>query len=325
MDARKTKLQKESRDTPLASNAAMSKFINPYTDFGFKKLFGEEANKDLLIDFLNTILPEKHQIDTLEFRNQEQLGPSASERRAVFDIFCENSKGEPFIVEMQKEDQEFFKDRSLFYSAYPIREQGQRGKRELEQIRKEKKKEKEWNFELKAVYLIAILDFIYDKDDPDRVLIREVSLKDQFGKEFCDKLRMFYIQMPIFDKTETELVTRQDKWLYFLQNLPSLDHIPAIMKEEVLFQKAFHTSEIAAMSKKERDQYEYELNHYRTYWATIETAEKKGEAKGEAKGKAEGKAEEKIEIARNMKKRGLDAALIAEMTGLSIEEIKQLE
>jgi predicted transposase/invertase (TIGR01784 family) len=93
------------------------------------------------------------------------------------------------------------------------------------------------------------------------------------------------------------------------------------MKEEVLFQKAFHTSEIAAMSKKERDQYEYELNHYRTYWATIETAEKKGEAKG----KAEGKAEEKIEIARNMKKMGLKINQIAEATGLSIEEIKPLE
>jgi len=269
----------------------MSRFIDPYTDFGFKKLFGEEANKDLLIDFLNTILPEKHQIDTLEFRQQEQLGPSASERRAVFDIYCENSKGEPFIVEMQKEDQEFFKDRSLFYTAYPVREQGQRGKIQV-MGPDGKTREKVWDFELKAVYYIAILNFIYDEDDPDPVLIREVSLKDQFGKEFYDKMRMFYIQMPVFQLGESELKTRQDKWLYFLQHLPNLEHIPAMMREDV-FQKAFHTSEVAAMSKKERDSYEYELNHYRTYWATIETAKKKAET---------AKAEREIEIARNLKK-----------------------
>jgi len=293
----------------------MSRYINPYTDFGFKKLFGEEANKDLLIDFLNTILPEKHQIDTLEFRDKEQLGPTASERRAVFDIYCENSNGEPFIVEMQKEDQEFFKDRSLFYSAYPIREQGQKGKIVEEKLPDGTHKKKEWDFELKAVYFIAILDFIYDKDDPDPVFIREVSLKDQFGKEFSDKLRMFYIQMPVFNLTESELVTRQDKWLYFLKNLPSLDCIPSMMKEEI-FQKAFHVSEVAAMPKKERDSYEYELNHYRTYWATLETREKKG--------RTEGRAEEKIEIARNLKRKGLDDALIAETTGLSLSEIKKL-
>ena len=299
----------------------MSKYINPYTDFGFKKLFGEEANKDLLTDFLNTLLPKRHRIATLKFRNPEQLGPAASERRAVFDVYCENSKGESFIVEMQKEDQEFFKDRTLYYAAYPIREQGQKGKKET----------KEWNFELKTVYFIAILDFIYDKNDPTPVLIREVSLKDQYGKEFCDKLQLIYIQMPVFKKKVSQLKTRQDKWLYFLQNLPSLDQIPAIMKEEV-FQKAFHTAEVAAMNKPDRDRYEYELNHYRTYWATIETAENRGVKKGLKNGieqgieigKAEGEAQKTIEIARNMKKAGIDSDIIAKVTGLSPAKIKTI-
>jgi len=67
---------------------SMSRYINPYTDFGFKKLFGEEASKDLLIDFLNTLLPDKHQIKTLDFHNPEQLGASAHDRRSVFDIYC---------------------------------------------------------------------------------------------------------------------------------------------------------------------------------------------------------------------------------------------
>ena len=302
----------------------MSRFINPYTDFGFKKLFGEPANKDLLTDFLNTLLPKKHQIKTLEFRNPEKLGPAMSERRAVFDIYCENSKGEPFIVEMQKEDQEFFKNRSLYYAAYPIREQGPKGKGPKEKDQKGQK----WNYELKTVYFIAILDFIYDKNDPNPVLIREVSLKDQFGKEFYEKLQMIYIQMPVFKLKESQLKTRRDKWLYFLKHLPSLDHIPSIMKEKV-FQKEFHTAEVAAMNKKDRDSYEYELKHYWTYWATLETAEKRGVKRGTEIGKAEGieigKSEGKIEIARNMKMKGLDTTLIAETTGLSPEEIKRLK
>ena len=298
----------------------MSRYINPYTDFGFKRLFGREANQDLLIDFLNTLLPKKHQIKTLKFRDPEHLGETPGSRRAVFDVFCEAKNGEQFIVEMQKEDQEFFKDRSLYYVAHPIREQGQRGKNP--------KTKQVWNYELKPVYLIAILDFIYDKNDPNPVLIREVSLKDQHGKEFYEKLQLIYIQMPLFDLEESELVTRRDKWLYFLKHLPSLEHIPAIMKEKV-FAKAFLTAEISAMSQAERDRYDHEWNDYLTYMATLETAEKKGKSIGQAEGHAEGRAEgeiqKAIEIARNMKMKGLDTSLIAELTGLLPGEIERLE
>ena len=286
----------------------MSRFINPYTDFGFKKLFGEEANKDLLIDFLNTFLPEKHQIEKLDFRDPEQLSESAGERRAVFDIYCENSNGEKFIVEMQKAEQANFKDRSLYYVSHPIRAQGKKGK---------------WDFNLKTVYFIGILDFIYDKDDPNPLLVREVSLKDQNGKEFYDKLKMTYIQMPLFKKKPSELKTHQEKWLYFLKKLPELKHIPSIMQEKV-FKKAFKTAELAAMPDKERERYEHNLHDYWTYLASIECAEKKGKVKGRIEGKAEGRTEAKIEIARNMKLKGLDSALIAEITGLAHEELERL-
>ena len=196
--------------------------------------------------------------------------------------------------------------------------------------RKEKDKEtgQIWNYELKTVYFIGVLDFIYDKNAPNPILIREVSLKDQFGKEFYEKLQLIYIQMPLFSKKESELVTRRDKWLYFLKYLPSLEHIPAIMKEKV-FQKAFHTAEVASMSEKERAFYEQAEKDYLSYWATITTAEKKGLQTGigigRAEGKAEGKDERSIEIARNMKKEGFDVSMIVKMTGLTPEEIERLE
>ena len=138
------------------------KYINPFTDFGFKKLFGTEINKDLLMDFLNELLRGKGKIVELTYLNNEQLGRTEYDRRAVFDIHCETDTGEKFIVEMQKAKHNFFKDRSVFYATFPISEQAKKG---------------EWNYELKAVYMVGILDFVFNEDeDDDEYYYSEVKL-----------------------------------------------------------------------------------------------------------------------------------------------------
>jgi predicted transposase/invertase (TIGR01784 family) len=98
-----------------------ARYINPYTDFGFKKIFGEEASKPLLIDFLNALLPEKNKIVDLTFKNTEQLGGTEIDRKAIYDIYCENDKGEKFIVELQKAKQNYFKERTIYYPRIHIR------------------------------------------------------------------------------------------------------------------------------------------------------------------------------------------------------------
>ena len=118
-----------------------AKFINPFTDFGFKKIFGEEASKPLLLDFLNSLLPESDKIVDLTFKNNEQLGETDANRRAVYDIYCENEKGEKFIVELQKAKQNYFRERTLYYATFPIREQAEKGF---------------WDFNMKAVYCIIL-------------------------------------------------------------------------------------------------------------------------------------------------------------------------
>jgi len=283
----------------------MSKYLDPYTDFGFKKLFGEEANKDLLIDFLNSFLPEKHQIETLAFRNTEQLGPLPLDRKAFFDIYCEAKTGEKFIVEMQKAKQNYFKDRAVFYVTFPIRDQAEKGL--------------EWQFELKAIYYVGVLDFIYDENEERKKFLRDVALRDQDGEIFYDKLHFIFLQMPLFHKTESELVTRRDKWNFFLKNLVNLDHIPAILHEPV-FQQAFATAEIARMSNRDYLRYEANLNAHRDDYAVMETA--KSEARAE--GHAEGETQKAIDIARTMKQEGFDAAVIAKITGLTTNEINRL-
>jgi len=104
------------------------RYINPFTDFGFKKLFGTELNKDLLIDFLNeVVLPQNKKIADLKYRSNEHMGQTELDRKAIFDLYCMSSNGERFIVEMQKAKQNYFKDRSVFYSTFPIQEQAQTG------------------------------------------------------------------------------------------------------------------------------------------------------------------------------------------------------
>ncbi|GHT46181.1 hypothetical protein FACS189454_06910 [Planctomycetales bacterium] len=298
-----------------------SRYINPYTDFGFKKLFGEEANKDLLIDFLNAVLPLESKIVSLEFRNPEQLPDNIVDRKAIFDIACTGEHNESFTVEMQKSRQQYFKDRALFYLSFPIQRQAQKG---------------DWDFNLNPVYLVAVLNFIYDEIEEKRKIYRLVSLKDQDGDEFLEKLKMVFLQMPLFKLSEPELKTQKDKWLFFLKNLESFDHIPSILREPV-FEKAFDTAEYLKYSPEVQEAYQKDLMAYRDNHNVLETARIEGEARGEARGKAEGlaegeakgkaeglaegKAERAAEIARKMKAEGLPSALISKLTGLSEREI----
>ena len=104
-------------------SALQDRYINPLTDFGFKKLFGSEPNKALLIDFLNQILPERHRIKDLSYARNEQVGTKKLDRKAIFDLYCIGESGERFIVEMQKAKQNFFQDRSIYYASFPIQEQ----------------------------------------------------------------------------------------------------------------------------------------------------------------------------------------------------------
>jgi predicted transposase/invertase (TIGR01784 family) len=245
----------------------MARYINPYTDFGFKKLFGEEGNRDLLIDFLNELLPPHHQIADLNFHNVEALPDTEEERKAFFDIHCVATSGERFIVEMQKAKVKHFKDRSLFYTSFPLRDQGKKGK---------------WNFSLDPIYFIAVLDFWYES--PETALFRrDVSLKDQNNAQFSDKLNFVYLQMKAFNKTEDELETHFDKWAYFLKKLESFENIPQILNEKI-FSKAFNTAEMAKFTMMQRDAYEKSRLDYIGIQEVALTAAEEGREMGREEG-----------------------------------------
>ena len=279
----------------MADDHMKAKYVNPFTDFGFKKIFGEEASKPLLIDFLNALLPQFDKIVDLTFKNNEQVGQTDLDRKAIYDIYCENEKGEKFIVELQKAKQNYFKERTIYYSTFPIREQAEKG---------------EWNYNLKAVYCIGILDFTFDdyETEPEKSeVVHTLQLKNQHGKTFYDKLTFIYLEMPNFKQKETELETRLDKWLYFIKYLEDFQTIPTIIADEV-FSQAFEKAELAKFGQAELANYENSLKIYRDLKGVIDTAFSDG----------------KSEVAKIMKSEGEPVEMIMKYTGLTREEIERL-
>lgn len=279
----------------MGSEGIQDVYINPYTDFGFKKLFGTDLNKDLLISFLNALLSGKEYIEDISYLNTENIGTEELDRRAVFDVYCRNEKGERFLVEMQKGEQQFFKDRSIYYSTFPIREQSRRG---------------DWNYELKAVYTICILNFTFKDGSPE--VCQYVQLMNvKTCRVFYDKLTFIYLEMPKFDKSEDELDGMLDKWMFVLKNLSRLMSRPASLQERI-FTRLFEAAEIARFDRQTRLAYDESLKNYRDWFSIQQTAELKGEKKGIFK------------VARNLKSLGTPIDVIRQSTGLSPEEIRKL-
>ncbi|RUT08604.1 hypothetical protein DSM106972_017720 [Dulcicalothrix desertica PCC 7102] len=284
------------------------RYISLLTDFGFKRVFGSEPNKRLLIDFLNTLLPQRHQIRDVTFKNLENLGATTIDRKAIFDIYCEAENGELFIVELQKVKQNFFKDRSIYYASFPIQEQAQKG---------------EWSYELAPVYLVGILDFVFDDHQNDPTFLHIVELKDSYCRVFYDKLKFIYIELPKFRKTLEELQTHFDKWLFLFRNLPQLYEPPQSLQEEV-FEQLFEVAEIANFTVAENRSYQASLKVYRDWYAIEMTARQEALEQGLQQGREEGAKEKAISIARSLLGI-LDIETISQTTGLSMAEIEQLQ
>ena len=292
----------------MGTEGIQDKYINPYTDFGFKLLFGTAMNKELLISFLNALLFKEETVKDVTYLNAEHLDTQEYDRRAVFDVYCENEKGEKFLVEMQRGEQQFFKDRSVYYATFPIREQSQRGK---------------WDYELKAVYIIGILNFTFNDTDGD-YFHHEVKLVDLYThKVFYDKLTFIYLEMPKFNKKEDELESMFDKWLFVLRNLSSLFERPRALQNRV-FDRLFEAAEIAKFNPKELGEYWESLKNFRDWYSVMSTQLKKGREEGLKEGLEQDRKEECFKNAKKMKQAGIAFDVIAQVTGLSIGEIASL-
>lgn len=300
----------------MCSEGLRERYVNPYTDFAFKLLFGTDLNKEILIGFLNALFDGKQVIEDVTYLNTEHLGSKETDRRAVFDVYCEMKRRKDSDRNAER-GATVFKDRSIYYATYPIREQAIKG--EI------------WDYELKAVYVIGILNFALD-DVSSSSFRHEVKLMDTTTHEvFFDKLTFVYLEMPKFHKTEQELDTLFDKWMFVLKNLARLMERPTALQERV-FNRLFEAAEIAQFSKENLYAYEESLKVYRDWNNVIDTAIQKGIARGMEEGLVKGMEEGIVKgewmkaqtIAGNLKNAGLSIAEIAKVTGLSEDEINSL-
>lgn len=279
-------------------------FIDLTSDFGFKKLFGEEPNKDLLISFLNEVFQGRKVIRDLEYTRQEELGAALDEGGAIFDLVCTGSDGEKFIIEVQRARQENFKKRALFYTSRLISNQAPKGRRSV------------WGYAITEVYLVALLDGLTITDFAETTPIHDICLcYRNSGKVFYEGLGYIYIELPKFNKTEIELQNDLDRWLYVLKNMSRLQKIPVYLHKSI-FEKVFDIATYSKLNKEERMAYDMSLKKKWDEYSIKETAFNDG--------KLEGKLEERSTIARNLIKLGLPIPQIAKSTGLSEEEIAEI-
>jgi predicted transposase/invertase (TIGR01784 family) len=300
------------------------KYINPFTDYGFKLLFGTEANKDLLIDFLNCVFSFEHPIMDVIFQNVEQTPETHLERKAVYDVYCTNSIGDRFIIEMQKGKLTYFKDRALFYLTFPITAMSKRG---------------DWDFRLDEIYYLALLDFEYEPSEHAKV-DRYVQLIDQYGEVFYDKLHLKFIQLPAFKKEIVDLQSRYEQWLYFLRELETFEDIPTLFDKDQKFKKVISIAEIAKLKPAEAKKYNLSRMQYLENKGVVDAAFADGKQEGidemldllnqERKEKEQAellaKQERKNHIAsiRALAKAGIEKQIIATANGITLDELQEL-
>jgi predicted transposase/invertase (TIGR01784 family) len=293
------------------------RYINLFTDFGFKKIFGSEFSKDILIDFLNEVLSYNEdrfaRINAIKYQNPISQGQYEDDGGAVFDLYCEAGNGEKLIIELQNLKQYFFRDRALYYTSFPIQEQSP--------------KLKNWTYELSKIYFIGILNFEMDQEGPE--FVRQVKLMDTTSNQvFYDKLKMVYLEIPKFSKSISELESNFDCWMYVIKHLHTLQEKPRALQSKI-FEKLFKYAEIAKLNKKERQMYDRNLKAQWDRAAVMEYATK--EAAKEAAKVAATEATRETEIRKNkefallMKEKGEPLEKIIAYTGLNKEEIENLK
>ena len=272
----------------------MAKYINPFTDMGFKRIFGQEFSKPLLLDFLNNLLYGERIIQDLRFLDKEQTALYEGDRTIIYDIYCTTNNGEHIIVEMQNRDQPNFKKRSIYYISEAISRQGKRGA--------------DWRYDIKAVYLIAFLNFELNDIGPN--FRTDVALMDvETRKVFSTDLRMIFLQLPMFKKKPEECDNDFDRWIYVLKNMEALTRLPWAVNKSV-FERIAEIADISALSKEERIKYEKAIKQYRDTLCVMEGAERKGEQRTRA------------EISKKLFERGMAIEEIALITSLTEEEVR---
>lgn len=293
-------------------------FVDPKTDIAFKKIFGNDAHKEILQEFLNEILILESPIASLEILNPYQVPKLYELKLTSLDIKAKDQLEREFLIEMQVAKEEWFCQRAMYYSAKSYSQQLKIG----------------GNYqELHPVIFLGILNF--KAFEHERYFTRHVILDTESKTHHLKELEFNFVELPKFSKAENELETTAEKWLYFLKQAENLDHIPENTNSPIL-QTAYQMAEQHKWSRDELEVYESQImevhrrqNVEQTAWKEgleqgLEQGLEKGREEGLEQGREEGVQLEKQTIAKGMLAEGLKIETIAKLTGLSPDKINAL-
>ncbi|MBS0622190.1 MAG: Rpn family recombination-promoting nuclease/putative transposase [Verrucomicrobia bacterium] len=295
-------------------------FLDPTNDYAFRRVFGDEKKKGILISFLNSILgcAGDEQIVDVKLLDPRRTPRILGAKETILDVRCHDQKGHEYIVEMQVLKQEYFDKRVLYYASQAYTEQLSAG---VSYGR------------LKPVIFLGILSFSYTANPHWLSMhqIVEVETKEHKLKDF----KFTFVELPKFSKTEKELTSIADKWAYFLKHARDLEAIPEVIYEEAI-KEAFHIVNESGWSKEELRSYERrkmdlmdqaaisEAAFKEAVEKAVEQAVEKAVEQAVEKTRLEARAEERREMASNLLLKGYDLEIIHQVTKISFDDLHRL-
>ena len=300
-------------------NTKPGPYVDLMIDRNFKLFFGSQKRKDLLLALLQQFLPELN-IVSVQLGPQEHIGRDEDLINSVFDVNCSTMDGRGIVVEAQYNARPDYLDRMLYYSTWPIDEQVHSGGSN--------------NYFLDDVYILSFTKFalIHSEDwgqadwdtrhDGAKVISSYSIREDSNGERMTEALHFRYVELGRFLKTEEELESVQDWWLYILKNAGSLSDELQIRLSEGgdILKRLLEAARAEGMDKKEKNEY---FKNMRNAF-DIKSEKWFARQEGIELGRAEGEAAKAQEIAQRLRGAGLNPEQIAQATGLTIEAIAAL-
>ncbi|MCH5243245.1 MAG: Rpn family recombination-promoting nuclease/putative transposase [Muribaculaceae bacterium] len=299
----------------------MRKYIDPFTDTGFKIIFGKENQSEILLaGFLNTLFenqPYFEKIIGVNYLNSERVRDKERGKTIIHDVICQTQSGHRFILEMQKGKKDDFMHRSTYYTCKGITDQIN--------IAKDQKGPKFKYLPVTSVYVCQ-----FNVKGVEKKLVSHFMYKDVDTNHILNNgIRTTYIQLPEFDKEWEECKTKFEQWIYILQHMNEFSEFPVATRKDEVFSRLERVASYSALSEEDRIAYEADLKWASEYEEEIATAKREAaqeaRTEGRAEGRAEGEKQKAVEVAKTAISMGLDDQAVQQLSGLPIEEIQKLK